>query len=560
MQPLDEANIDILFRETEEAPCQIASLNLIGPSASGETITLAHVLEVLNERVPATAHGRQRLVQAPMQPEQAYWIDDEQFSIQRHVTHHDQSGVRSVNGLLNLSAELAARPLPRDRPLWQVVFFDGLRLKDKPELSAAILVIIHEVLIEDSSGEQVLDWLLDFAPDEQRSIEPRPFNPEPVPGTLEMLGRSPMSLLQVPFRLVGRVKDSAASLFYQLLMERLEKLPFPGRLLRSRPATFNNPVSSARTASNFQCDLQRLQNLKALSPKATLNDVILTLISLVIELWQKQGDSPDTDNNSMTENGAAERRRQNSLIALEPVSVRSTRINTPVGSELTAMLIDLSLEQTVPAGRLEAIHNNALASKIYQQAISASRLRTTAPSAMLGLAARVYGEFQLAQQHKPLFNLPITNIPGPASPLYFGDFPVPDKLGLTPLYNNLGLAVVVISYNGKMNFTLHYCQDLMPPLGELTTLFESAIATLDESLSAGIAPEAAPDRPEDSQPVPAGGLAGLIGDLKRIFQGLARNSLAEALVKKQRQAKAETADTAAADVAPTGKQARDSER
>src|SRR5690606_3720418 len=107
----------------------------------------------------------------------------------------------------------------------------------------------------------------------------------------------------------------------------------------------------------------------------------------------------------------------------------------------------------------EAIHNNALASKIYQQAISAARLTGTAPSAMLGLAARVYGEFQLAQQHKPLFNLPITNIPGPPSPLYFGDFPVPDKLGLTPLYNNLGLAVVVISYNGKMNFTLHYCPD-----------------------------------------------------------------------------------------------------
>src|SRR5690606_2656848 len=115
-----------------------------------------------------------------------------------------------VNGLLNLSATLTARALPRDRPLWQVVFFDGLKLKDKPEISAAILVIVHEVLIEDSSGEQVLDWLLDLTPDELRAIEPRPFNPEPVPGTLEMLGRSPMSLLQVPFRLVGRVKDSAA--------------------------------------------------------------------------------------------------------------------------------------------------------------------------------------------------------------------------------------------------------------------------------------------------------------------------------------------------------------
>ncbi|GAA3971083.1 wax ester/triacylglycerol synthase domain-containing protein [Allohahella marinimesophila] len=560
MQPLDEANIDILFRETEEAPCQIASLNLIGPSANGETITLAHVLEVLGERVPATAHGRQRLVQAPMQPEQAYWIDDEHFSIQRHVTHQDQSGVRSVNGLLKLSAELAARPLPRDRPLWQVVFFDGLRLKDKPELTAAILVVIHEVLIEDSSGEQVLDWLLDFTPDEQRTIEPRPFNPEPVPGTLVMLGRSPMSLLQVPFRLVGRVKDTAASMFYQLLMERLEKLPFPGRLLRSRPAGFNNPVTSARTASNFQCDLQRLQSLKALSSKATLNDVILTLISLVIELWQKQGDAPETHDTPVTEQGTAERRRRNSLIALEPVSVRSTRINTPVGSELTAMLIDLSLEQTVPADRLETIHNNALASKIYQQAISASRLRGTAPSAMLGLAARVYGEFQLAQQHKPLFNLPITNIPGPAAPLYFGDFPVPDKLGLTPLYNNLGLAVVVISYNGKMNFTLHYCQDLMPPLGELSTLFETAIVQLHDSLSAATPPALAPDQAEDTHPAAASGLAGLIGDLKRIFQGLARNSLAEAMVKKQRQAKADTSETTSAEPPRDVLHGEDSER
>src|SRR5690606_32275691 len=115
-------------------------------------------------------------------------------------------------------------------------------------------------------------------------------------------------------------------------------------------------------------------SLKALSSKATLNDVILTLISLVIELWQQQAEAPGTPDASISEHGRAERRRRNSLIALEPVSVRGTRINTRVGSELTAMLIDLSLEQTVPADRLEAIHNNALASKIYQQAISAARL------------------------------------------------------------------------------------------------------------------------------------------------------------------------------------------
>lgn len=521
MEPLDEGSLDILLRETADAPSQIGSLGLLGQSHSGATATLSDITALLSTRAPAAHHARQRLVQVPLQPDQAFWADDEHFSIQRHLIHHDQSGVRSLNGLLELCARLTAQKLPRDRPLWQAVFVDGLRLADRPDVRAALLVVVHEILVEESSGEQVMDFLLDFEADEAREIQHRPFDPRPLPSRFAMLTRSPLGLLQTPLTLAGKLKDHAASSFYRLLFERLSNLPLPGRLLLSPAAPFNRPVTDRRTAVNLRCTLQELQTLKSLAPGVTINDLILTLTSMIIERW--------------TSDGACGRRQMKGLIALEPVSVRSTRLNTPVGSELTAMLIDLSIDQSEPAARLAAIHDNALASQIYQQAISASRLRHVVPSSMLGLAARVYGEFQLAQQHKPLFNLPVTNIPGPDQPLYLGSFPVPDKLGLTPLFNNLGLAVVVISYSGHINFTLHYCPDLLPSGEGLDDIFSGALSDLKDSLRLAASQndgkiQYGRDLASDLKP----SRAGLLGDLKRIFSGLARNSLAEATLRRQR--------------------------
>ena len=82
---------------------------------------------------------------------------------------------------------------------------------------------------------------------------------------------------------------------------------------------------------------------------------------------------------------------------------------------MAAMMISLATDEPHPGWRVLRIHENAIVSKHYNQAIAAQFLTRTVPSSMIGLAARIYTEFQLAQRHKPLFNLPLINIPGPKS-------------------------------------------------------------------------------------------------------------------------------------------------
>src|SRR5690606_23105259 len=114
-----------------------------------------------------------------------------------------------------------------------------------------------------------------------------------------------------------------------------------------------------------------------------------------------------------------------------------------------------------PAVRLKRIHENAVASKIYSQAISATRLTQLIPSTMIGLSARIYTEFQLAQRHKPLFNLPITNVPGPQMPLYFGGAKLVRQFGSAPLFDGIGLVFTVISYNSKITFSVTSCPQIL---------------------------------------------------------------------------------------------------
>ncbi len=213
------------------------------------------------------------------------------------------------------------------------------------------------------------------------------------------------------------------------------------------------------------------------------------------------------------------------LIALQPISVRSKRIDSPTGSQLSALLISLATDEPNLAIRMQRIHDSASASHVYSQAISATRLTQLVPSAMLGLSARIYTEFQLAQKHKPLFNIPITNIPGPQYPLYFNGARVDYQLGTAPLFDGLGLVFVVSSYAGKVTFTLTSCPSVIPDPQALVNHFPTAIDKLKQDLR-----ETDPADIENlmNEEKDQNLLAGLVGDIVSLFSNLFTNSKAEA--------------------------------
>jgi hypothetical protein len=103
-----------------------------------------------------------------------------------------------------------------------------------------------------------------------------------------------------------------------------------------------------------------------------------------------------------------------------------------------------------------------------------SGLEALAPPTILAQASRL-------QFSTRLFNLLVTNVPGPQFPLYVLGRQLEDLFPVAFLPENQALAVAVMSYNGRMDFGLLGDYDAMPDLDELGAALTDSLAELVEA-------------------------------------------------------------------------------
>ena len=143
------------------------------------------------------------------------------------------------------------------------------------------------------------------------------------------------------------------------------------------------------------------------------------------------------------------------------------------------MMLSLATDEVDPAQRIRSIHRNAVMSEAYQQAIAADRLTELVPSTLLGLSARLYSEFQLAQHYMPMFNVPITNVPGPQVPLYLQGARLIRQFNFAPLFDGMGLVIVAISYEGRLTFNLTMAPDVVPDGDSFAGLMRESLEAIE---------------------------------------------------------------------------------
>jgi hypothetical protein len=119
------------------------------------------------------------------------------------------------------------------------------------------------------------------------------------------------------------------------------------------------------------------------------------------------------------------------------------------------MLVPLATDEPAPLVRLHRIRDAARGSKVAHQAVGARTLLDSAgllPFALAGLGAQLYSRLHLAERHRPVFNVVVTNVPGPSRSLTIAGAPLLAHFGSAPLYDGLGLIVTVMSYAGTVSF------------------------------------------------------------------------------------------------------------
>lgn len=475
MQQLTGLDAAFLAMETGTVFGHVGSVCVVDPSTAPEPLTLERFTRVVESRLPLVPLLRRRLVDVPLGLDQPYWIEDPDFDIEFHVRELALPAPGSDRQLAEQAARLHARPLDRSRPLWEIYLIFGLRGG-----RAAIYSKVHHAAIDGVSGNDILAALLDLSPEGRKLPEPSPRRTERQPAAVELLARSAVSLTRHPLRVarlsVGLLRSAPALVANPAwprlpLVDRLlgrdgeTVLSRPG--LRAPPTPFNRSITQHRRWGFASLPLPEVKRMKN-ALRVTVNDVVVALCAGALRRWLIDHDAlPDGP-----------------LIAAVPVSVRTEEQQGTHGNRVSAMLAVLPTQLADPRDRLRAVHEAMLAAKEQHDALPANLLADAtqfAMPALAGQAARMAARLRLVERAS-LFNLIISNVPGPNVPLYYAGAELLAYYPLSAIVDGQGLNITAMSYRDSLFFGVIACRELVPDVDRLTACLEEELRVLTDSL------------------------------------------------------------------------------
>lgn len=464
MLQLSELDASFLYLETERTPLHVGGIYIFRRPDSSDSLDYVRFYNIIESILGNEPFFRKRLVEYPLNLDLPFWTDDPEFKLDNHISHIalDQQS----NSLFQLASDFFSIPLDRTQPLWQAHFVEHLENDQEHAFSSkhfALLIKTHITAIDAISGEDILSQLLHVSPEEREIDDNRKeWKPKPLPDTGSWIGAAYNNVFNIPSKLKLLAKETASSAFYSVLYEKLESLNLPASLMKVAKTPINQKITAKRQIESIEIPLSEIRSIKHQLSGVTTNDVMMGICAEALSNYLK---------------GMAARPKQD-LIALAPISVRSTSLDIKSGNKLAATLFSLASSESDPIKRIRLINEAATSSRSYDEAIAASHLTELVPSCTAGLSARVYSEFLLAQKYKPMFNLPIINIPGPQFPLYFEEAELEKFISTTPLFDGIGLALMIVSYNGQYSITCTYNPDTMPLKKSFKYYLDDALETI----------------------------------------------------------------------------------
>lgn len=443
MQRLTGLDASFLYMETPTAPMHVANLMVMDPSSMPGGWSAESVKDIYRQRLHLAPPFRRRLVEVPLGLHHPLWIEDPGFDLDWHVRHIAVPPPGSREQLEALASHLMSIPLDRSRPLWEAWIIEGLE-----DGNVGVVTKVHHSAIDGGAGEEIMVNLLDLEP-EPRTVEPPdpPWQPDPIPNDLELLGYAASSLARSPMRLVKALRRTAGAAFSIRQQNRLPDVAPPPSPFSAPRTSFNHALTPRRSFAVETISLDEVKQVKN-AFRCTVNDVVLALCGSALARY-------------LTDRGE---QLESSLVAMVPISVRTSDEEGRLGNRVSTMLTTLATDVEDLGERLGAIHEGTERAKEQQELIGADTLQDWvefAAPALLGRAARLYSSTRMADRHRPLFNVTISNVPGPPFPLWFAGAKVVATYPIGPIFDGGGLNITVMSYLDRMDFGLLACPDLI---------------------------------------------------------------------------------------------------
>jgi diacylglycerol O-acyltransferase / wax synthase len=417
-----------LVSQRHPPPLQVGAV-LILEASNG--LDIDPLRTVLQQRISAVPRLRQRLQRVPLGCGRPIWVDDPGFTIDDHVTVVTPHPEADDVGLLDIAADLVAKPLPEDRPLWSATVVPGMTGG-----RAGLVLVMHHVVGDGLAGLAVLRGLVDGSATSAAADVPQP-RPTRAALAKDAWREHIRSLQQLPKGL-GR-----------LLTAFDELRPSLGG--RAQPCSLNKPTGPRRSIRTIVVDLHQVRKF-AHSNGATVNDLVLTAVTGALhQLLTDRGERLDT------------------LVVSVPFAARTRTEPGQLGNRSGVIPVNLPTSGGF-SDRLTAVSAIMRAAKQYERGAS---------TAVLGPAFRLLarlGMYQYFIDHQPFVHTFVSDLRGPDEPLSLLGCRVLEVVPLSVATGNVTVSFTVLSYDKRLVITMIFDPETCPDAHRLSSALKSQFA------------------------------------------------------------------------------------
>jgi WS/DGAT/MGAT family acyltransferase len=466
MERLSGLDATFLYFETSAQHMHVSIVAVLDPSGAPGGYSFDRVQDLIASRLHLLPPFHRRLVRVPFDLHHPVWVEDPDFDIIHHVRRISCPAPGGLRELAAICARITSTPLDRSRPLWEVWVIEGLA-----DGRFALLTKVHHCAVDGASGAELLVHLFGVERDASAPPPAPSAPPERVPSELAMVRHALASRVRQPLEMVQLARRTVAAIAGVALRRRDPETRTGATPLTAPRTRFNGAITAQRSVAFARVPLAPVKAIrKALG--TTVNDVVLGICAGTLRRYlARHGELP-----------------QQPLVAVCPISVRDAKAPTRSGNLVSAMFTSLATDIADPLMRLRAIQATTRGAKEEHNAIGADMLQNWAEFAaptMFSLAARLYARMKLADKHRPVHNLVISNVPGPPFPLYLAGAELVAAYPMGPVFEGAGLNITVFSYMGSLDFGFNAATNAVPDLWDLASCVKPAFDELIAAAGVG---------------------------------------------------------------------------
>lgn len=383
------------------------------------------------------------------------WVEDNNVDLDYHIRHYALPAPGRVRELFVLVSNLHAQSLDRYRPLWECHLIEGLEGN-----RCALYFKMHHSVIDGVGGMRLMQATMATSPED--SMIP-PWSSDAVKEKPKRGGSSSkgggVTLGKVLNAQISSAKNIGRT-FGSIIKNW--RTPEGAMAPYQAPRTMiNTRVSGARRFAAQSFSIQRMKD--AGKPfDATLNDVVLAMCSSALRKYL-------IDHKALP---------LKPMVANCPISIRAADSNTEGGNAFSIILCNLATTTSDPIERIEKIKDSMQKGKDYLSTMTASEIMQY--TTLINLPFSV-GQIIKSAGKLPMYNVVVSNVPGPREKLYFQGIEMEAMYPLSLVFEGQALNITLTSYVDTLDFGVIGCPESLPGIQRLLDYLEEALAELEDA-------------------------------------------------------------------------------